>query len=99
MRAYALSFDCSAIPLPVIKFPICIPYVSTEVQNFSFSPDFIIGKTMMDVKTTMVIGKVDLFLSVGFLVWWKVVYTTYHALGGKDKACRTISTLSSWSQT
>ena len=69
-------------------------------QEFSFAPDFIRRKTMMtEMKTTMVMGKGELFLSVGFTVCWKMVFTTYHALGGKDKACRKIYTLSSQLQT
>jgi len=54
---------------------------------------------MTEMKTTMVIGKGDLFLSVRFAFWWKMVFTIYHALGQKDKACRRIYTLSSRSQT
>jgi len=52
-----------------------------------------------EMKTTMMSGKGDLFLSVGFAVWWKMVFTTYRTLGGKDKAYRRIYTLSSRSQT
>jgi hypothetical protein len=58
------------------------------------------GKTIMtEIKTTMMLGKGDLFLSVGFAVLWKMVFTTCLALGGKNKACRRIYTLSSRSQT
>jgi len=54
---------------------------------------------MTEMKTATMIGKGDLFLSVGFAFWWKMVFTTYNALGRKDKPCRRIYTLSSRSQT
>jgi hypothetical protein len=54
---------------------------------------------MTGMKVTIMTGKGDLFLSVGFAVWWKMVFTTYHASGGKYKARRKMYTLSSRSQT
>jgi hypothetical protein len=95
-----LFYDCSATSLPVIKLQICIPYVSTELAEFQFCPLFHHREDNNDRnENNNDAWQKRRILSVGFAVLWKMVFITYLALGGKNKACGRIYTLSSRSQT